>query len=250
MTATSIHTEGRLAPIAAVIDAARNGTADLATRLEDCYQDGVPSPDGLAFAAPLVWHGTALFAVSSPELPSLSIDGGEPLAMTAVPGTPYWVRLAPVEQGRLHGFRYRVGGEWLSEQDVAGFNPLSYELPDVKRGTISERRTVASRIYPEATTAYWLYVNAGIDTARGAPVMVWHDGHRRLEPYDARNVRMQIVTDNLVQLGLIPPMVHVLVSASTDGEGSAMRGLQYGTFSDRYGRHLVEELLPGAAQTV
>src|SRR5439155_20469090 len=123
-----------------------------------------------------------------------------------------------LEQGRLHSFRYLLDGECSGTHDVAGYNPLSYELPDVRGGTISERRSVASEIYPGATTPYSLYVNHGIDEVRGAPVMVWHDGRRRLEPPDAISYRMQIVTDNLVQLGLIPPMVHVLVSPSTGSE--------------------------------
>jgi enterochelin esterase family protein len=71
---------------------------------------------------------------------------------------------------------------------------------------------------------------------------------------------MQIVTDNLVHEGMLPPMVHVLVSPSTGGEGIAdwvgkryadsMRGIQYDTFSDRYGRHLGEEVFPHAARAV
>jgi enterochelin esterase-like enzyme len=120
---------------------------------------------------------------------------------------------------------------------------------------------VASEIYPGATTSYWLYVNHGIDEARGAPVMIWHDGERKLEPYDLLSHRMQIVTDNLVQLGLVPPIVHLLVSPSfggkelptgfdTESADNPMRVLQYATVSDRYGRHLVEELLPDAAREV
>ena len=185
------------------------------------------------------------------------------MAMTPVPGTPYWFTLETLEHGRLHGVRYAVGA-WSREGDVIGYNPHSYELPDVRRGTISEERTVSSRIYPGATTSYWMYVNHGIDEVRGAPVMVWHDGRRRLEPMDLVSLRMQIVTDNLVQLGLIPPMVHLLVPPSSGGEDlptgfdsevsssapRTMRTLQYCTVSDRYGRHLLEEVLPDAEKTV
>ena len=75
---------------------------------------------------------------------------------------------------------------------------------------------------------------------------------------------MQVVTDNLVHRGLIPPMVHVLVSPSTGGEeqnvpelpeevtGSlrGMRVLQYCTPSERYGRHLIDEVLSDAGKSV
>jgi enterochelin esterase family protein len=57
---------------------------------------------------------------------------------------------------------------------------------------------------------------------------------------------LQIVSDNLVHLGLIPPLVHVLVPPSAD----SMRLVQYYTVSDHYGRHLVEEVLADAARVV
>jgi enterochelin esterase family protein len=168
--------------------------------------------------------------------------------MSPVPGTPYWLRLERLEPGRLHSYRYLVDGDWSAPADIAGYTELSYELPDVPRGTLSEGRTVSSRIYSGAVTRYWLYANHGIDEARGAPVMVWHDGQRRVG--DLFAYRMQIVTDNLVFRGSIPPMVHVLVSASVDRDGASLRGLQYGTVSSRYGRLLVEELLPDASRAV
>ena len=112
-----------------------------------------------------MWHDTCLFSISSPQPPTLSIDRGNPMAMTPVPGTPYWFTLATLEPGRLHSAKYTVG-EWFREIDAVGYNPYSYELPDVRRGTLSERRTVSSQIYPGATTEYWLYVNHGIDEAK------------------------------------------------------------------------------------
>jgi enterochelin esterase family protein len=87
--------------------------------------------------------------------------------------------------------------------------------------------------------------------------MVWHDGSVCLTPFDEMLLRMQVVTDNLVDAGSIPPMAHVLVSPSTSGEtlplrfdgeeqSNAMRSLQYDTPSDRYGRHLLSEVLHDA----
>ena len=144
-------------------------------------------------------------------------------------------------------------------REVAGFTELSRELPDVTPGSLSEEREVSSAIYPGATTGYWVYVNHGIDEVRGAPLMIWHDGHARAVR-DLFNSRMQIVTDNLAHLGRIPPMVHICVRPSEGSEERAtgfdagggsdpMRALQYATVSDRYGRHLLEELLPEVEKT-
>jgi enterochelin esterase family protein len=100
-----------------------------------------------------------------------------------------------------------------------------------------------------------VYANPGVDPGRAAPVMVWHDGHGCVGAADAVGHRLQVVSDNLVAERLIPAMVHVLVSPSTPGEpvpgarpgqsqADAMRSLQYDTVSDRYGRHIVEEIFP------
>ena len=56
---------------------------------------------------------------------------------------------------------------------------------------------------------------------------------------DLLRLRMQIVTDKLVHRRLIPPMVHVLISP-----GVRIRCIQYDTVSDRYGRYLLDEVLP------
>ena len=37
-------------------------------------------------------------------------------------------------------------------------------------------KTLASKIYPGMSANYWVYVNPGADTTRGAPLMVWQDG--------------------------------------------------------------------------
>jgi enterochelin esterase family protein len=258
--AQTIDAAGRLAPIAALVDAARTGASDLGPRLEQWFAAPMPGVIATDPGRVAVWHDTALFAFPSSRPPALAIDDGEPAAMSPVPGTAYWITLATLEQGRLHSFSFSVDGEPAPARDVPGFNSLSYELPDATAGTISEQRSVESRIYPGARTPYWLYVNHGVDEVRGAPVMVWPDGQRRVEPHDRVSLRMQVVTDNLVHLGRIPPMVHVLVAPSTGGDeaptgfdsgsGPAMRVLQYCTVSDRYARHLVEEVLPHAGTLV
>src|ERR1039458_8340781 len=54
------------------------------------------------------------------------------------------------------------------------------------------------------------------------------------------------VTENLVAQKLIPPMIHVMISPGT---GPRMRSIQYDTVSDRFGRYLLEEVLPEVEKT-
>lgn len=128
------------------------------------------------------------------------------------------------------------------------------------RGTLSERRTVTSTIYDGAEVAYWIYANPGIDPA-GTPLTIWLDGQGFVAARDLVNDRLQIVSDNLVHLGRLAPMVHLFVAPGTGGKplpprfpggtrDNAVRGLQYDQVSDRYGRLLLRRhlrlcLIPG-----
>lgn len=183
------------------------------------------------------------------------------MPMQAIRGTRYWMRLEHVTAGELHSCRFGISGSWGPGLDFPGYTDQSYELAGVRPGEIVASRTVHSEIYPNASTNYWLYANAGIDEGRGAPLMIWLDGHVCLDAVDQFGMRMQVVTDNLAHLGLIPPMVHVLVAPSSPGEplatrfdgedqANAMRSLQYDEVSDRYGRHLLDEVLPDAGRLV
>ena len=207
----------------------------------------------------VVWGRTALFAVPSDVPLQVVVDEGAPQAMTRVTGTNYLVYLHTIELGRTNSFSVLFDGRPVAMGDVAGYLGQSYESPGVARGSMTERREVVSRVYPAAVTSYWLYVNAGTDAGRGAPVMIWHDGAGYVGGQDLAAHRLQVVSDNLVEQGLIPPMAHVLVSPSTPGEPLAvryegqtpevaMRGLQYDTVSERYGRHLLDEVLPDAGK--
>ena len=122
-------------------------------------------------------------------------------------------------------------------------------------------KTITSRIYGGAQANYWIYANAGIDTVRGAPLMIWQDGQNCLGARDLINFRLQTVTDNLAHQKRIPPMVHLLIAPGTGGENrpprfpgeeqsNAKRSLQYDTVSDRYGNYLHEEVLPEVEKTV
>jgi enterochelin esterase-like enzyme len=271
---------GRLEPVAALIEAARTDSNDLAARLKEHFPAleaeaeraalfalilGESMPAGLGMGGCAVWRDTAIFAVASERPPRLLIGNDKPLPMTQVRGTPYWIALRAIETGGLHTYRYLVDGESGPLQDVAGYSALSNELPGIKVGTLSGRRSVASEIYPGATTEYWIYASDGIDEVRGAPVMIWLDGYALLDPSDLDGLRVKIVSDNLVALNLIPPLVHLLVSPSDSGDEvnfqdlpdeltgkfhRSMRTVQYALVSAKYGRHLLEEVLPHAGQEV
>ena len=232
-------------PLKDLIDAARSNSP----RLKDMLGSGLPLLQGRDGAA--VWGQEFLFAVESEKPATVSIDHQTALPMTNVPGTKYWYRLATLRLGTTHNYNYFAEGKSLGTYDVAGYNPDSYPQPGVQRGTLSEMKTLKSTIYPGMSANYWVYVNPGADLVNGAPLMVWQDGETIVGNQDLLRLRLQIVSDNLVAKKLIPPMVHVLIQPGSGGEatGTRMRGILYDTVSDRYGKYLLQEILPDVEKT-
>ena len=226
-------------PLQELIDAAR---AD-SPRLAELIARGMPGLQGRDGAA--VWGQDFLFSVEAPTAAAVSIDKQPQLPMKAA-GPRVWYRLETLRLGTTHHYEYFAGGKSLGSYDVAGYNPDSYPLEGVAPGTLSAKKTLASKVYPGMSANYWVYVNAGADTARGAPLMVWQDGETIAGNQDLMRLRLQIVSDNLVRKKLIPPMVHVLIQPGEGGEGTGarMRSIEYDTVADRYGRYLLAEILP------
>ncbi len=235
----------QLHPLQELIEAARTNSP----RLKDLMAAGLPGLKGRDGAA--VWGQDFLFAVESESPATVAIDHQPPVALTNIPGTKYWYRLMTLRLGTTHNYNYFAEGKSLGTYDVAGYNPDSYPLPGVARGTLSAMKTLPGRVYPGMSANYWVYTNPGIDTVNGAPLMIWQDGETIVGNQDLLRLRLQIVTDNLVAKKLIPPMVHVLIQPGTGGEatGTRMRSMLYDTVSDRYGKYLMEEILPDVEKT-
>lgn len=235
-----------LHPVQALIEAARTNSPELKALIEA----GLPGLQGRDGAA--VWGQEFLFAVRSDQPASVAIDYQPAVPMKQVPGSAnLWYKLATLRLGTTHNYAYLAGGKPIGTYDVAGYNPDSYPLAGVARGKLSEKKTLTSKVYPGMSANYWVYVNAGADVQSGAPLMVWQDGETIVGNLDLLRLRLQIVSDNLVHKKLIPPMVHVLIQPGSGGEaeGTRMRSIQYDTVSDRYGRYLLEEILPDVEKT-
>lgn len=231
-------------PLQELVEAARTNSP----RLKDLLGRGLPGLAGRDGA--LVWGQEFLFVVESEKPASVSVDRQPAVPMTPVAGTRFWYKVMTLRLGTTHNYNYLVDGKSIGTYDVAGYNPDSYPQAGVSGGRLSERQTLQSKIYPGMSANYWVYVNAGADE-KGAPLMVWQDGETIAGNVDLLRLRLQIVSDNLVAKKLIPPMVHVLISPGSGGEaaGTRMRSIQYDTVSPRYGKYLLEEILPEVEKT-
>jgi enterochelin esterase-like enzyme len=232
-------------PLQKLIEAARTNSPDL----KELLASGLPGLKGRDGAA--VWGQEFLFAVESDKPASVSIDKQPAVPMQPVPGSKYWYKLMTLRLGTTHNYNYIADGRSIGTYDVAGYNPDSYPAPAVRGGVLSEKKTHTSQVYPGMTANYWIYANAGVDPSRAAPLMVWQDGETIVGNNDLLRLRLQIVSENLVQKKLIPPMVHVLIAPGSGGEaqGTRMRSIQYDTVSDRYSKYLLQEILPEVEKT-
>lgn len=190
-----------------------------------------------------VWGQDFIFSADSPAPVTVSIDGEPAVPLQRVPGSTLWMLLKKMRTGVTHSYQYFASGESMGDRrDVIGYNPDSYPKPGVPRGTLSEKRTIVSKIYDGMTANYWVYASPGVDPAVPAPLMVWQDGQNLTGQFSG--YRLLTVTENLVAQRLIPPMVHVMIQPGASPRGANMRSIEYDTVSDRYARFLMEELLP------
>jgi enterochelin esterase-like enzyme len=250
--------------MSALVEGARQGSPELPALLNAVLANGSEEAvDLLGRAGQAAVSGEDfLFLLKTARPAAVAIDDQPPLPMAPIEGTGYQYRLEQLRLGTTHNFLWHVGGRIVGGmagtmyRSVAGYNPGSYPIPDAAHGTLSERRTITSQVYGGAVANYWVYTNPGIDTERGAPVMIWLDGQNYVGLNGVFGIRMQTVTDNLVHRGLIPPMVHILIQPATGGSlaptatppgttpESELRSIQYDTVNDDFGRHIMEEVIP------
>lgn len=194
-----------------------------------------------------VWGQDYLFLATSPAPVTVSIDLQPQSALAQVDGT-HWMLLTKMRTGVLHQYQFYAAGKPLGARgDAVGYNPDSYAKPGVPRGKLSEKHTLTSKIYDGMKYDFWIYAAPGVDPNVPAPLMVWQDGQGLTGEFSG--LRLATVTENLVQQGLLPPLVHVMIAPGTSPEGRAMRSIEYDTVSNRYPRFLMEEVLPEVEKT-
>src|SRR4051812_44208123 len=207
------------------------------------------SPNLKAQGGAWVWGQDFLFAAEADGVPSVSIDGQPATALPKVAGSNVAYRLAKMRTGVTHSYQFYVDGKPLgARRDIAGYNPDSYPKPGVPKGTLSEKKTITSKIYDGATADYWVYASPGVDPARPSALMVWQDG-QGLVNGDLSSLHLFTVTENLVAQKLLPPIVHVMISPAVDPNKRSLRSVQYDTVSNRFGRYLMEEVLAEVEKT-
>ena len=241
---------------------------DRSPLLQQAIEDTYPAK---AIELGRVWSGFLhdfFFAVRAPARPTIFIDDQPGPEMQSIKGTDLWYVALQIQRvGALHSFHYRLEGkDFGGSVNMPAFGELSYPMPDVKRGVLSAKQTLVSKMYDGMKTDFWIYVPFGYDPKTPAALMLFQDGSNILSR-DAGSKTLDAI-DNLIYQKKIPLMICVFVNpgimddsvrnpthdvVKNYGERThrapddAMRSILYDTGSDRYPRLLRDELLPKLA---
>ncbi|MEO8353281.1 MAG: alpha/beta hydrolase-fold protein, partial [Chthoniobacteraceae bacterium] len=136
----------------------------------------------------------------------------------------------------------------VAAEDVPA--PLANLLPDVPRGKVVEMPLWRSKIYPNTTRAWSIYVPAQYRPESPAALMVFADGQEFLDRRGSW--RVPVVLDQLIAEGAVPPVIAVMiapgsaVSVGTSARPGAptQRNVELEGLGDRGARFLLEEILP------
>lgn len=136
------------------------------------------------------------------------------------------------------------------------YSQLAYKLgPDSRQydkipsGSISQHNWV-SKIYPNTSRDYYLYVPDQYKAEEPAALMVFQDGHAYVQ--EDGNFRVPTVFDNLISQGKMPVTIGLFVNPGHDVNletpenpwRASNRSVEYDEVSDTYARFLTEELIP------
>jgi len=140
-----------------------------------------------------------------------------------------------------------------SLDDVYRLGPDSARQEGVPLGKVLGPETLSSRVYPNTTRNYWVYVPAQYDPAKPASLMIFQDGHAFVSL--SGSYRIPWVFDNLIYRREMPVTIGVFINpgrgpnqkeASADDWGDRInnRRVEYNALDDTYSRLIVDELLP------
>ena len=138
-------------------------------------------------------------------------------------------------------------------QEPYRLGPDSEPHQGVPQGQLIGPTALTSKIYPDTTRDYWIYVPAQYDASKPASLMVFFDGHAFIGPKG--DFRIPTVFDNLIYRREMPVTIAVFINPghtaaqkeATDadwGDGSTNRRVEYNALDDKYSKLIVDELLP------
>ena len=136
--------------------------------------------------------------------------------------------------------------------EVHHLGPDSLPQPGVPQGKVVGPTTLPSKVYPNTTRNYWVYVPAQYEAAKPTRVMIFLDGHAFVNVKG--DYRIPHVFDNLIYRREMPVTIAVFINPghtpeqteSTDsewGDKTNNRRVEYNALDDKYSMLIVDELM-------
>jgi enterochelin esterase family protein len=136
--------------------------------------------------------------------------------------------------------------------------PDSSRHDGVPKGEVTSHEWNDSKVFPNTTRKYYVYVPAQYDKSKPAALMVFQDGSSYIN--EAGEFRVPIVFDNLINKKQMPVTIGVFIDpggfkekpAGQSGDkksgGRENRSFEYDTLSGDYAKFLMTEILPEVAK--
>ncbi|UUO06734.1 alpha/beta hydrolase-fold protein [Blastopirellula sp. J2-11] len=131
--------------------------------------------------------------------------------------------------------------------------PDSTRKAEVPQGIVTKHLFASSKVFPETSREYYLYVPAQYDGQTPAAVMVFQDGHTYVS--ETGQFRAPAVMDNLIAAGEMPVTIGIFLNPGHKGESkidspwrSNNRSFEYDTLSADYATFIIDEILPEVAK--
>ncbi|WP_149275187.1 cupin domain-containing protein [Pareuzebyella sediminis] len=127
--------------------------------------------------------------------------------------------------------------------------PNSDTYGDIPKGTVT-KHTWKSTIFPNTNRDYYVYVPEQYTAGQTAALMIFQDGHTYVKKDG--DFEVPVVFDNMIAQGKMPVTIGLFidpghsidsVQAATPWK-SSNRSFEYDEISDRYGKFLLEEMIP------
>jgi enterochelin esterase-like enzyme len=184
------------------------------------------------------------WAIEAPgaKAAAIVLEGDKTIELTRIGDTPVFAKVVALTDGAGFRYFYEVDGKRTGrgfQVEVYTDAPELAEMPGVPKGKLIAQKPWESKIYPNTTRSWWIYVPAQYKEDQPACVMVFQDG-------GGYTSFVPTVFDNLIAKGEMPVTAAIFINPGSGRQ----RSVEYDTLSDRYARFLLEEILPEAEKTV
>ena len=138
---------------------------------------------------------------------------------------------------------------FLGAQENYNLGPNSWQYENIPKGTVNKYQW-ESKIYPNTTRDYYLYIPNQYNPEVPASLMIFQDGHAYVS--EDGDFKTPTVFDNLISQGKIPVTIGLFINPGHDKNGASIespwkssnRSIEYDEVSNTYARFLTEELIP------